>query len=168
MQNTSTDEISKNIASEITWEVPEHEEFERDRRWYIPAGVIAGVFLIYSVFIANFLFAFIIILGGVIYVLRHGQTVYKIKFVIGGQGIFIGDKHYDYDEIKNFTIIYKPNLEIKNLYFEFKRSTKHRLTIPLLNMNPLPIRKFLLQYLSEDLERVNPPISEGLARILRL
>jgi hypothetical protein len=168
MQPNSTEEIRNTSAEEIYWEVPEHEEIERDRRWYILAGSIAGIFLIYAVLKSNFLFAFIIILAGIIYVLRHGQEIHKIKFSISGKGVGVGEKLYHYDEIKNFSIIYKPDIETKNLYFEFKRSTKQRLTIPLLNMNPLPIRKFLLQYLSEDLERVNPPISEGMAKMLKL
>jgi hypothetical protein len=164
----TSNEIKKITEEGYSWEIPEHDEHDRDRKWYTVAGAVAGAMLIFSVLTSNFLFAVIIVIAGIIYVLRHGHEVHKIKFSISHDGVMLGNKHFEFDEIKNFTIIYKPRIDVKNLYFEFKRSAKPRLSIPLSGENPLPIRKFLLQYLPEDLERVNPPISEAIARMLKL
>jgi hypothetical protein len=40
--------------------------------------------------------------------------------------------------------------------------------IPLENQNPLDIRKLLTEYLEEDLDKEDEPISEGLSRWLKL
>ena len=125
---------------------------------------LASLLLFYS----YFLFAVIIIVGSVVVILNDGRNPGLIDFAITTEGIIIGRNFYDYDEIKNFSIVYKPNQDTKKLYFEFKNPMKMRLSIALINMNPLPIRENLLKYLPEDLERTDQPLSENLARIFKL
>ena len=152
----------------ITWQIDEYEKHIRTKRWYIIAICAALFFLIFAFFTANFLFAVIIIIVSLVVILHDGQNPARISIIIGEEGVIVGRKMHDYDEIKNFSIVYKPNQEIKRLYFEFKNIITPRLSIPLEDMNPLPIREFLLKYLPEDLERTDEPLSEGLARILKL
>jgi hypothetical protein len=153
----------------LYWQVPEYEKHQRNKKWYIIAGVITVALILYSLFHENnFLFPFIIVVAAIIIILNDGREPDMIKISLTGEGINIGRKFYDYDEIKNFSIIYKPNIEVKNLYFEFKNVMKHRISIPLGNLNPLIVRDILLKYLPEDLERENEPLSESLAKILKL
>lgn len=152
----------------VSWEVFEYEKYQRSKTWYIIASIIAALLLLYSILSSNFLFAIIIITATVIMILHDGQEPLLIKIKLTDEGIVVGKKFYDYDEIKNFSIVYKPKQEIKNLYFEFQNSFKHRLSIPLNNTNPLQIRDFLLQYATEDLERINQPLSEGLGQLFKL
>jgi len=155
-------------ATKISWEIPEHEKYYRTRRWYIIAATVSLILLIFSFFTSNFLFAVIVIIAAFVLILRDGQEPNKINFSLTDEGVILGKKFYDYDVFKNFSIVYKPNLEIKNLYFEFKNPVHPRLSIPLLNMNPLPIRDNLLKYLAEDLERTDQPLSEALAKLFKL
>jgi hypothetical protein len=166
-EDNNTDSASA-LPKTISWQVPEHEELERDKRWYVVASTIAVIFIIYALFTGNFLFAVIVILASFIIVLLDGQVPRLISIRLAGDGVSIGSKIYDYDNLKNFSIVYKPKLEVKNLYIEFKSSVKHRLSLPLQDMNPLPIRKYLLQYLPEDTERVNQPLSEGLGKLFKI
>jgi hypothetical protein len=152
----------------IGWEVPEYEKHERTKAWYITASIIAVLLLLYSFWTANFLFAVIIIITSLVIILHDGQEPDMVRFSITDEGIIIGRKFYDYDEIKDFSIVYKPRQGVKNLYFEFKSALKHRLSIPLRDMNPLLIRENLLKYLKEDLDRTDQPVSEGIARMLKL
>jgi len=152
----------------IGWSVPEYEKHSRTKTWYIAASAIAGLLLIYSLWTANFLFAVIVIIAGLVIIIHDGQEPDMARFSITDEGIVIGKKFYDFDEIKNFSIVYKPKQGVKNLYFEFKNALKHRLSIPLQDMNPLPIRENLLKYLDEDLERTNQPLSESIAKLLKL
>jgi hypothetical protein len=110
----------------------------------------------------------IIIVISIIIILNDGQKPMTVNFSITDEGVMIGKKFYDYDELKNFSVIYKPRRDIKNLYFEFKNPIKQRLSIPLMDQDPLKIRKYLLKYLEEDLERTDPPLSENLARLFKL
>lgn len=91
-----------------------------------------------------------------------------VNFELGPEGVKIGGKFYDYDDIKNFCVLYKPKQSIKQLYFEFKTSARQRLSIPLRRMDALTVRNFLVRYLNEDLERSNRPLSEQLTKLLKL
>ncbi|MFH1997146.1 MAG: hypothetical protein ABII94_00410 [Patescibacteria group bacterium] len=152
----------------ISWEVLEYEKYERSKIWYVVASLVAALLLLYSILTSNFLFAIIIVASVIIIILHDGQEPTLIKIDLTDEGVIVGKKFYDYDEIKNFSIIYKPRQDVKNLYFEFQNSFKHRLSIPLNNIDPLRVRDTLLQYIEEDLERTNQPLSEGLAQLFKL
>jgi len=60
------------------------------------------------------------------------------------------------------------HLLIMDVMGEYKAMMKQRLSIPLMGQDPLLVRKYLLKYLPEDLERNNPPLSEQITRLLKL
>ncbi|MFA4833946.1 MAG: hypothetical protein WC619_03825 [Patescibacteria group bacterium] len=152
----------------ISWRVPEYDKHEKSGGWYIFYSLIAFLLILYSFLSGNFLFAVIVIIAAIVIVLRDGQEPDLVKISLTEEGIIVGKKFHDYDEFKNFSIIYKPQQEIKNLYFEFNNSLKFRLSIPLRKMNPLLIRKNLLRYLPEDLDRTGRPLSEELGKLFKL
>ncbi len=152
----------------IGWKIPEYDKHERQRNWYIISAVIGLLFMVYSFFSGNFLFAAIIIIGAFVIITHDGQEPIKIDFIITDEGLVVGRKFYDYDIVKDFSIVCKPRENVKNLYFEFKNVVRPRLSIPMGNTDPLPIRENLLKYLSEDLERTDQPLSEALAKIFKL
>ena len=164
-KQNSSDELGKIITS---WSIPEYDKHERERNWYIIAAIVGLIFLIYSFFSGNFLFAAIIIIGAFVIIMHDGQEPAQVNFSITDEGLIVGRKFYDYDVIKDFSIVYKPRENVKNLYFEFKTVVRPRLSIPLNKMNPLPIREDLLKYLPEDLERTDQPLSEALAKMFKL
>jgi len=152
----------------IFWTAPEFEKYERTKRWYTVAIAAAALMLLFAFFTANFLFAVIIIVVALIIILHDGREPERVKIAITDEGVTVGKRFFDYDDLKDFSIVYKPRVGVKNLYFEFKNIVRPRLSIPLENMNPLPIREILLKYLPEDLERTDQPISEALARLFKL
>ncbi|MDD5294608.1 MAG: hypothetical protein PHP21_01650 [Patescibacteria group bacterium] len=152
----------------IDWQVPEYDKHEKGKNWYIFYSLLAFLLIIYSFFSGNFLFAVIIIIAAVVIVLRDGQEPDLVKISLTEEGVTVGKKFHDYDEFKNFSIVYKPQQEIKNLYFEFNSTIRPRLSIPLRKMNPLLIRKSLLRYLPEDLDRTDRPLSEELGKLFKL
>ncbi|MDD4900869.1 MAG: hypothetical protein PHS62_02010 [Patescibacteria group bacterium] len=162
---TKTTEQGKKI---ISWSVPEYDKHERTKAWYIIAGIVGVAFIVYSFLSGDFLFAAIVIIGALIMIIHDGQEPLQVDFSITDQGLVVGRKFYDYDVVKDFSIVYKPHQNVKNLYFEFKNPVKPRLSIPLNNLNPLPIRENLLKYLPEDLERTDQPVSEALAKLFKL
>lgn len=152
----------------FSWLVDEFVKHERNSAWYIKAIIAAFLLLLFSFWTSNFLFAVIIIIFALIVILHHDREPDKVKISLTDQGVIIGQKFYDFDEIKNFSIVYKPDIDAKNLYFEFKNALRQRLSIPLEKENPLPIRENLLKYLPEDKERTDTPLSEVLSKILKL
>lgn len=152
----------------VHWQVPEYEKHEKTRRWYIVAGAIAVLLLAYCIWTANFLFAIIILLAGLITAIHDRNEPVMVDFALTSEGVVLGNKFYDYDEIKEFCVLYKPNFDLKNLYFELDNIVYHRLSIPLYDHDPLEIRNLLARYLKENLDRVDPPFSESLAKLLKL
>ena len=152
----------------INWQVPEYERHERSKVWYINASIISLLLLLYCFLTGNFLFAMIIIIVAFVIILHDGRQPERVQISLTDEGVKVGKKFYDYDEIKDFSLVYKPRQEIKNLYFEFKNVIRPRLSIPLFDKNPLPIRNFLLKYLPEDLDRTDLPLSEALAKFFKL
>lgn len=152
----------------VSWQVPEYEKHERNKSWYILASIIGLLLLVYAIYTKNFLFAVIIIIVSLILILTDKGDPNLVKISITDEGIIVGRRFYDYDEIKDFSVVYKPKQGVKNLYFEFKNALRQRLSIPLEDMNPLSIRENLLKYLPEDLDRTDHPLSERLAKLFKL
>ena len=163
-----TEQNTDQIIEIISWEIPEYEKHNRGRGWYLLFGAIALAMLVYAALSANFLFAVIVIIAAFVLIMNDARHPQNVPIIITTDGIFVGRKFYDYDEIQNFCIVYKPNEDIKQLYFEFKSRTRHRLAVPLFDTNPLFVRENLLKYLAEALERTDQSMSEVLAKVLKL
>ncbi len=172
--------MPEEIKSAIKWEVHEFKKPERGRNWYIAVGLIAFLAIFFSFFTIksfklvwlgagnNFLFTLIIILSLIIMLLLESKEHGMIKVKLDGDGLHLGQKFYDYDDFKNFCVLYKPKQSIKQLYFEFKNPAKFRISIPLRGLNALMVRNFLKRFVDEDTERVAPPLSEQLTKLLKL
>lgn len=174
--------MPQDMKTQIIWEVPEFRKPQRGKNWYIIAGILAFLMIFFSFFSLNlrplklaflgnnnnFLFALIIILAAAIMILIESKEPKMIKVKLDINGIKLGENFYEYDDIKNFCVLYRPKDSIKNLYFEFKNTARFRLSLPLRSLDPLAVRNFLKRYLEEDLERTHPPLSEQLTKILKL
>jgi len=151
----------------FSWEFPEYFKYERSKLWYLGMGILGGILLIYCLFAKNFLFALIVIMVGIIIFLYEAKEPLNVSFSITEDGLELGRNFYPWKDLKNFWIIYEPP-KIKTLYFIFKNAWRPRLNIPLLDQNPLKIREKLLEYLDEDLEKEEEPISDSFGRFLKL
>ncbi|MCD4693817.1 hypothetical protein K8R62_00460, partial [bacterium] len=162
-------EKNKNRGKEIiSWEIPEYKKHDRGRGWYVLSGIMAVIFLLYALFSQNFLFAIFIEIVSIILILNEGKNPIKIKVAITDDGVQIGKNLYEFDDFKNFSIIYKPDQNIKNLYFEFDSYIKQRLSLSLEDINPIKIKELLSPILKEDTDRKDPPLSEKLADLFKL
>ncbi len=148
------------------WKVPEYVQPVRSKRWYLLMLSLAIFLIIYSIFTANFLFALIVILAIFIIFLKSYAPPKELRFQIAEDGILFGNEFYEYNRINNFYIIYSPPI-VKKLFFSLK-GLGPDLSVPLNDINPLEIRKKLLQYIDEDVERENQSIDDQLETILKL
>ena len=150
----------------FTWDFPEFTKHNRGILWHLIAFIVVVGLLVFLLFSANFLFAVIIILSVVIivYISRRDPRIMNIK--ITDAGLVIENHFYPYSEIKNFWILHEP--DIKRLYIEFRSAFVPRLSIPYQDQDPNELREFLLQFIEENDEREGEPVSETLARWLKL
>jgi uncharacterized membrane protein len=151
------------------WSFDEYEKYTRGRKWYIIAGIVGLLLLAYALISGINSFALIVVLFGIVLYLHEIQEPLKIDFSITDTGIVVGNRYYKYSELSAFWIVYYPEEgRPKNLYFSIDNSIRHRFHVPLLNYDPRPIRDFLRQFLTEDLEQEEEPLSEKMARLLKI
>jgi len=151
----------------FNWSFDEYEKYDRSHKWYFVAGGAILLLLIYSTVTANYLFALIIVLFAIIILLQEMRQPSKLDFAITDTGIVVGRRYYPFSELEKFWIIYNPPM-VQVLYFEPKSAIKHRLHIPILDEDPQEIRSFLNQFLEEDLDKEEEPLSDRLGRLFKI
>ncbi|MFA4830585.1 MAG: hypothetical protein WC862_00415 [Patescibacteria group bacterium] len=149
------------------WTIQEYERHERGVLWYI-LGITIGLGLVlFAMFTGNFLFALIIILFAVILFLQSHQEPLQIPFKISELGIIVSNRFYAWSEFSFFYIIYEPP-HVKTLFLETSSTFRPVLRIPLLDMNPIEIRHTLKEFLKEDVDKEEEPLTDRMARNWRI
>lgn len=151
----------------ISWKFPEVPKYSRSRRWYVGLIVFGVATLAWSIYDRNFLFAVIIVLSLAIIYFQSRQEPRMLSIDITEDGLVIGKDFFSYDDINKFWIIYKPPV-VKTLYLNFKSSMRPVLGISLEEANPVEIRKHLLRFLAEDLEKEDEPASDAYGRLFKI
>lgn len=149
------------------WWVKEYEQYERSRRWYVVMFALAGFCVLYGLFTSNYLFALIIILLGIIIYLHELQVPLMVYFAITENGVILGKKFYRFSELKDFYILYNPPV-IKKLFFSLNNTVKYRLVVPLLDIDPRPVRAYLGRFVSENTAIEDESTIDKLARALKI
>ncbi len=149
------------------WKVPEYIKYDKSIVWYVGAIALGLILLVHAIITSNFLFVIIILLVSSIVFIHERRHPDMIDFLILEGGIVMGDKFYPYKNIESFWIIYEPP-HIKLLYLGLTKSLRKELPIHLENQNPVKIRKILLDYLEEDLDKEEEATEEGLSRLFKM
>ncbi|MBI4092850.1 MAG: hypothetical protein HY420_02905 [Candidatus Kerfeldbacteria bacterium] len=151
----------------ISWRFPEVPRYQRSRGWYIGMSVFVLLVLVWSIYDRNPLFAIIIVLAFTIIIFQSRQKPNILTINITEDGVEIAKNFYAYDDLARFWIIYKPPLA-KTLYLRFKSSLRPVLGIPLEGTDPVKLRRELLRFLSEDLEKEEEPASDAVGRLFKI
>lgn len=150
----------------FSWKFNEFDHHERSSRWYMWAAIALGALLVYSFLSSNFLFGMIIVISSLTMILLRRNNK-EVEFSIMEDGISIDDKFHEYNSLQNFFIIYQPP-EVKTLYFEPKSVFSLRIPVNLTDQDPSAVRKVLREYLEEDLDQENEPLSDQVSRFFKL
>lgn len=167
-QNTTfeyhPDEFGDILAN---WEVDEYAQHERSRMWYILAGVIGVGLIIYAVLTSNFLFAVIVLMAAVIMMISMFMKPEKIPVIITTTGMIVGDMYYDYQSIRDFSIVYDPP-DVKLLYLDFHAMSHPLLSISLEDVDPNIVRENLLPFCLENFKRNQEDLTDVMRRLYKL
>ncbi|EKD47059.1 MAG: hypothetical protein ACD_66C00239G0003 [uncultured bacterium] len=151
----------------VSWETWEYQHHERSRTWYLIVGVIAAALLVYSIAIANYLFAIIVLMTGVIMLINGMRQPKREQVHITDMGIVVGDSFYDYKMIKDFALVYEPPI-VKVLYVDFNSTLRPVISLQLEDTDPNLIRESLLPYVFENLDREDEALTDMLRRLYKL
>ncbi|MBU1131887.1 hypothetical protein KKC32_01360 [Patescibacteria group bacterium] len=162
-----TPQIPEDIGSIYEeWTFFENVREKRSRVWYFIVSLVLGLLILYAVLTMNFLFAIILVLAALIFIVQFFEHPKSLQVRIGEDGIILDNRFYSYRDLKSFWIIYEPPMS-KYLYIDFKNQMKKSLSIPLESANPLKVREALLNYLGEDLTRDDEESEEILSAMFR-
>lgn len=151
----------------LEWSYSEFEQHSRENGWYVWFGITTAIVIGIALFTNNYLFAIIIILFVLIIFLNNWKKPQRLTFKIAPEGLEVDDKKILMREISEFWIVYSPP-HVEKVYFQFHSYWRPVLGIPLEGQNPLDLREYLLQYLPENLEKEDEPLSDSIARVLKL
>lgn len=152
------------LISWETWNFPKHE---RSKTWYLIAAVIGVALIVYAILTANFLFAIIILMMGIVVLINNLRQPERIMVYITTLGVVVGNEFHSYKEIKDFSIVYEPP-EIKILYLDFVSAWHPLIVIPLEDINPNEVRSCLLPYAFENIEREEEALTDLVGRLYKL
>ncbi|MFH1405516.1 MAG: hypothetical protein ABIH21_05510 [Patescibacteria group bacterium] len=151
----------------VRWEVDEYPKHQRSALWFTISGIIGIVLIIYAIVTANFIFAVIILMIGVIMVASSMKEPDKLNVVITNTGIVIGDLFYSYVGIRDFSLVYNPP-HTKLLYLDFVTAWRPMISVPLENVDPNEVRERLIPFCIENLERSEERIIDIFRRRYKL
>jgi uncharacterized membrane protein YobD (UPF0266 family) len=154
-------------SPQLQWEVDEYPQHGRSQRWYLVAAVLGVALIIYAVATANFLFAVIVLMIGVITLLSTFVAPDRVPIVITNTGVVVADMYYDFEAIKDFALAYDPP-DVKILYVEFHSAWQPLLSIPLEDMDPNQVREVLLPYCIENIHRTEERLTDMVRRLYKL
>lgn len=151
----------------FVWEAPAYLKFERGPGWYFVLALVSVALMAYAVWTANFLFAFIILLMGILLLLVGNKDPQKVLVQVGDNDIVWNGKLMLYQDLDEFAIVYHPPV-VKTLYINAKSPFIPRLRVELESQDPIALRSHLRQFLKEDMDLQSEYLSDIVARLLRL
>ena len=151
----------------FVWEAPSFEAVERGPKWHWWVLGLSFVATIYGILTTNYLFAFIVLMIGIILILNERQGPKKILIQIGNHGLVYDGNYYAFDSIADFAIIYQPPTK-KILYIQPSNVLYPRLRIDLGDEDPVNVRNHLRRFVDEDLDLREEHISDIFGRLLKI
>lgn len=149
------------------WETKPYARYERGRQWYLGMTIVAVFLVAYAIWTSNFLFAFLILLMGILLILAGNDEPATVLVQLGENGVVWDGKLYLYQDIQQFSVVYQPPLS-KILYLEVKGLSTPRIRIPLEEQDPSEIRAFLKDRVDENLDLQTEHLSDILGRLLKI
>lgn len=151
----------------FVWEAPAYTKYNRGPKWYFVMALVAVALMSYAVWTANFLFAFIILLMGILLLLVGNKEPNRVLVQVGENGIVWNGRLMLFQDLDHFGLVYQPPYT-KILYVESKSPVMPRLRIELEDQDPIELRTHLRRFMKEDAGLQNEYLSDIFARLLRI
>lgn len=147
---------------EVTWSALEHEDRERGPYWFLVPGIIALALVIFGIFARSWFFVAFVGLAYAVLVAYAHRPPRRMEFRVAGDGVFVGNAHHPYAELKSFWIFDAPDR--KELSVETTKILMPYLRLPLGDADPERVGRAIARFLPE--EEHKEFISDQIARSL--
>ncbi len=145
------------------WRAPEHEKIEKDKNWFLIAGLVLAVIIIYAIFTDGLIMAITFILLGMVGFIILNKNPRVINFYITDDGVIADKEIYEFENIQSFWIFYE-NDGLKSISLRLKSKFMPFVHIPLGDEDPTVVREILLNYLEEIKQK--PSVIDNFQRFL--
>lgn len=149
----------------LVWEAQEFLEYDRDKRWYVIAGVIGALLVVAALLLRQWLAAVVFALATYVVIQRAGDKPRTFTYGISKLGIQVNQTFIPYNELRAFWVIYKP--PVKTLTFQRVSKFKPLIKVHLADVDPLAVKNVLKTYLPEETKR-DEDFLDKLGRLIRL
>lgn len=150
----------------ISWSAMEYIKIQKGMIWFISAGIIVFLLIVYSFKQGSWTFAGAVLAAIFAYLAHMRQNPKKINITLTDMGIKIGKQKIPYSHMKAFWIVYHPPF-IQTLNIRTTEAFLPDITIQLEDQNPVEIRKHLIKQIPEW-EGKHENFMDSLARFLKL
>lgn len=130
------------------WTAPEFFRYHRTWLWYAMAIALNTALLAFAYYSASVTMGLVFLVLPVVFALEQRRTPKMLEVKISSYGIKFGAKKIPYSEIKKFWIIHHPP-HINELHILTSNRISPELTIPMMGMNPVILRNYLVTQISE-------------------
>ena len=113
------------------------------------SSILFAIAALFQIFQKNLITTILFGLLGAVILIRAGKKPEVTDFKISPLGIKVGERLYEFREIKSFWVEYNLALGIKELSLQLKKWYRPFVKIPIYDQNPLQLRSFLLKFLPE-------------------
>lgn len=114
----------------------------------ISLAVLYGVGVLFIFFQRNIFASIFFFLGATMLWLNSRRTSPEVEYVVGPLSLKIGNKEYQFSEIKSYWVDYNPG-GIKELSLHLKKWYMPYIRIPLIDQDPVQISTILLKFVPE-------------------
>lgn len=152
--------------SVISWTAQEYIKMEKGVLWFVIAGLIAILLIVYSLKQGSWTFAGAVFAAIIAYSIHDRNNPGKIKIILSEIGIKIGHHKIPYSHMKAFWLVYHPPF-IQTLNIRTTDAFIPDITIQLAGKDPAKIRQHLIKQIPEW-EGKQENFMDSLARFLKL
>lgn len=96
--------MERKTKNEISWRAAEYEHAHRSPNWFLWAGTIALLLLLFAIWQKSFFFAVFVVIASMLVMSFGRREPGIVDFKISDGGIYISKKLYTYDEFEHFAI----------------------------------------------------------------
>jgi hypothetical protein len=132
----------------LEWEAPNFNHREKTTDWYWSLGLLGLIIIGFSLWLKNYLFSFLILIGTFTLLLNGGRRPELIKHGFNQQGIVVGEHLYPWPTLESYWIETRGH-EVK-LFIHSNKSWQPVVDIALGQMNVEVINNFLEKKLKKE------------------
>ena len=137
-------------TTEFSWNTIEYEHRPKSTDWYWALGILVVVGAIIAFISRNFLFGFLILMGGFLLGIFAGKPNDPLSIEVSAHGIVINGKQLYFKNISAFWI-YRNPFGVRKLIFKTNKNMNPMMSLPISeDIKASELRDFLLKYIPEE------------------